>query len=640
MEHPAQIELHGALHWSPQHNPPRVTSRQLDYAALGKGGWSRVSTALETLAVKRAPVTEELAGLIADLGRSYAVPEIQDDENRSIRLTMSGDKAIDLSRAPAGRVVHLQVQAQPGTRTLTLTGLGPGSVVTLSIPELPSNEKIELLKLTNCRGQLRLGSLVRGVHLVCADTDTDTEEEPREDQPGDEARSVVLLTDAAITVDEPFSKTMLILRGGTVWVGSSIEEVAIVEQGTIALDKSNSGPIQTLTVGGDSLLTLGPDRPLIGVIRGLVDPTGDQHRRPKLRLQPQPARGNVIAEEISVDSIENVVLAEATRPAALGRVKSVRECEIHGGVRLALREDATVSQTTFVPDTDATVRNPVLSAAAGAFLLDVTGTVDLGTAPGIHISAGADALTIGIHSSIEEDSDPWRGAMMTNVKLPPGLVGRRMLDKLQGAYQLTPDVSELPGSDQTAVARLASLTRRTPPTLLARSPRLTRLARTKRTDYATDADARRKLYEDAEFVRELASLSREKGTPGSVATRIAWCSYRLRNIKAHGVERAALNVYRLLGYGERPLPAFLLWAALSIALAGPVLIARGGHPEWCCFDRLLAEAGRLALGPLAGLLRGGTLSGGDIAEIAARTLTAIPLVTGALALRNYVKSER
>ena len=102
----------------------------------------------------------------------------------------------------------------------------------------------------------------------------------------------------------------------------------------------------------------------------------------------------------------------------------------------------------------------------------------------------------------------------------------------------------------------------------------------------------------------------------------------------------ALSAYRTLGYGERPLPAFLLWFLMSLTLAGPVLALEGAAFDWSGWDRLLTEAGRLALGPLSGLLKGGTLSGGDLAEVAARALTAIPLVTGSLALRNYVKSER
>lgn len=63
-------------------------------------------------------------------------------------------------------------------------------------------------------------------------------------------------------------------------------------------------------------------------------------------------------------------------------------------------------------------------------------------------------------------------------------------------------------------------------------------------------------------------------------------------------------------------------------------------PSWAGARRYALEASRLALGPAAGITRAGTLSTADVAEVLARVLTSIPLVTGTLALRNYVKSDR
>ena len=59
-----------------------------------------------------------------------------------------------------------------------------------------------------------------------------------------------------------------------------------------------------------------------------------------------------------------------------------------------------------------------------------------------------------------------------------------------------------------------------------------------------------------------------------------------------------------------------------------------GRENW------LHEVFRLMLGPLAALTQSGSLSGGQVAELVARAVVPIPLVTGAIAMRNYVKSER
>ena len=216
----------------------------------------------------------------------------------------------------------------------------------------------------------------------------------------------------------------------------------------------------------------------------------------------------------------------------------------------------------------------------------------------------------------------WDDTVLTSVRLPHGLDGRRILTLLGNAFHFTPDTTDLPGRDQTIWAWAT---------------------RSREINYKKPENASR-LLGDAEFVRELTRVCRDKGAPGSVTTQVSWCAYRLRALKAKGVEWGALAIYRLLGYGERPVPAFALWVLLSFALAGPVLFANDHEFDWSKggFGVFAAEVGRLLLGPLSALAKsGGTLnSTGDFVEVAARTLTAIPLVTGAIALRNYVKSER
>lgn len=575
------------------------------------------------------PDPGDLEDLLRDLSRNWAVAEVSDTDGViTVNISLSGIAELDLSKAPARKVTNIRVQVKPGSATLTLANLGSTSVVELTVAELPSNQSIDVLHLKDCRGQVRVASMIRGVRLVCSHP---TQDEVVEEIADPDDRSIVVQRDVQLTVGEPLTETVLVLDGGTVYVDATIARVLMGQSGSLDKSSDGGGFVDEMLIYRDTELTVGPDLLLIRTIRGrplersnsVADSLGGTETEeplPVVALQVRPLPGEIAGPALSVDEIKNVAVTQKSRTVTLNRVKTVTESEVRGNVLLNLREHATVAQTRFIsiPETDPSIA-PTISSATGSFLLDVSGSARLGPAPGIHIAAGPGGLAITVSPEIETETDPWPGAIMTGVVLPRGLLGRRILDQLDGTYQFTPFVADLPGRDQDV---RAWVTRR------------------RRKKYGTDAASQRRLFEDAEFMRELAALCRRKGTPGSVSTSVAWCAYRLRNMKARGVERVALNAYRLLGYGERPVPALLLWVLLSVGLAGPVLIAQGGHPAWCCYDRLFVEAGRLALGPLAGLLKGGALTGGDVAEIAARAVTSIPLVTGALAVRNYVKSER
>jgi hypothetical protein len=590
------------------------------------------------------PLTQdELATLQHDLHRTAAVAEIIDVEGtRTILLTLSGAKPLDLSLLPAAKNTHIAIQVVGRATTVTLKDLSPESIVTVSILNLEANRAITDLRLHDCRGQVRLLRTVTGTKLFCESSRDDGAEvqpggeaqpvaearpagmtQPEEAQAAEQAAgqaqptespSVVLLKDVELTIEESLHGTTLILDGGKVWVGADIDDVMVASTGRLdVIDNYSSNLVRNLAVVGDATVELGPDVPRFETIAGLA-PSPQATMTVRIML-----RKGASGDPVTVDHMKDVVVSAPFAPVKFERVKTVTNAEIRGGTRLNLRQHATVAQTRFVPIDGSTDKiNPVLTSAEGSFLLDVSGTVDIGEAPGIHIAAGAKGLAVNLAADVSSQ-DPWKGAMMTDIMLPTGLVGRRMLDRLDSAYQFTPAVDGLPGRDQTLLARVF---------------------RKRRIHYRDDPAMQRQLYEDAEFMRELAALCRKKGTPGSVSTTVSWCAYRLRHLKSRGVEKAALTAYRWLGYGERPLPAFILWAVLSLALAGPVLAAGGAHYHPSGLGAFFSEVGRLALGPLAGLLRGGTLSGGDLAEIAARALISIPLVTGALALRNYVKSER
>lgn len=599
------------------------------------------SSAIAAWKTQDVATEDELAELVPSLGGGYANAKVQEADGLAyIALTPSGPKSIDLSTMPPGKVVHLHVQVHFRVDRVKLAGLRAGSVVALTLVDLPSTQDVKTLELHDCSGQVRVTTTLRGVHLVrtssepvSASPDADraaagakaggaSGKNSEEDQvPVPDPGSVVLLKDVELTVAEPLTGTVLLLDGGSALLQDRVDHMLVVSSGEVDdLGGTGGNRIEQLGIAWDASLTMGPDLPQIGTIVGV------EGARPTLCLLARPRDRSRNTDAVRVAHIKDVTIAATDGMVTLGGVTTVTGASIRHDVHLRLAEHSTVAQTLFVPASeDDESERPVLSAAQGAFLLDVSGAVSLAEAPGIHVAAGTSGLAVNLAASAGS-GDPWAGAMMTNIILPTGLVGRRVLDRLEGAYHFTPAVATLPGRDQTIYSSVSTA--------------LSRRGGQDATTPAEDRAERRRLDEDAEFMRELSALCRKKGTPGSVATTVAWCAYRLRHLKSHGVERAALAVYRTLGYGERPLPAFGLWAALSLGLAGPVLAAGGAHFDPSGFGTYFTEVGRLALGPLAGLLRGGALNGGDLAEIAARAVISIPLVTGAIALRNYVKSER
>jgi hypothetical protein len=318
---------------------------------------------------------------------------------------------------------------------------------------------------------------------------------------------------------------------------------------------------------------------------------------------------------LTVESLENLTLdVDGTK-----RTREAKNCTFTDASALTFEKKALLSSVRCLSGD----RGPVeLTLGEETVATDITGEIQLNDARHVNLTAGIDGVLFRAPLSGRNKAAagavaerPFEGLVISGARLPTGLEGRRILTMLADAYHFSPDVRGIPGHDQTVWAKLFQ----------------TQRTRYRRTDVA--------LHEDAEYVRELARLSREKGAPGSVTTRIAWCAYRLRALKTVGTERLALAVYRLFGYGERPAPALALWLVLSLVLAGPVLWAGRYSPTWSWrgYGQTLLEASRLALGPLAGLSRSGNLTTSDVLELFARALISAPLVTGILALRNYVK---
>jgi hypothetical protein len=210
------------------------------------------------------------------------------------------------------------------------------------------------------------------------------------------------------------------------------------------------------------------------------------------------------------------------------------------------------------------------------------------------------------------------GAALENIKIPMNARGRQQLALLEHVAHFTPYVRDLP------MIRIREWRYRRP---FARKRWPTKLEQAQ-------------LSGEYEYVKTLARLAAEKGAPGSVRTKLAWATYRMRNLAAGSpVERIALSAYRVIGYGERAIPAVATWL-LAAVVAIP--IARGIHPDLSVrgLREFGEQWGHYVLSPLHLLRLGGGDDNPGTRELIARILVAAPFVTAVLAARNYVKADR
>lgn len=210
------------------------------------------------------------------------------------------------------------------------------------------------------------------------------------------------------------------------------------------------------------------------------------------------------------------------------------------------------------------------------------------------------------------DPGTFRGSVLIDFDLPASSEGRRVLNALNEAYHVVPRSAKIPGAD----GKLRRYSGFIPKSSLVH------------------------LVRDAEFVSELARLARDKRAPGATRTRIAWWAYRLRHLNSQSRwERFALIIYRALGYGERPIPAFLSWFVLALVATSVVLWGSALDFSWDGASIFIAELVSQALAPFGSITGTGNPDASSL-EYALRPLIAVPLITGALALRNSVKQER
>lgn len=573
-----------------------------------KGGAPDASIVLQEGSADRAKLIAESTALIGVLHRQTKswTASLNCDTEPFVELVHAGNDPIDLSSLVAGQRVRLSVLTGPMISKFTIANLAEGVVVELWVPDVPATSHLRSLELRGINGQLELTGFPTMV-------DVDAE---------NSRGRVVIGTLVEVTVTGVGNPAPCFrVSGGSLElrdVAPLVEvEGSVVLATTIATNLMRRGGIKVLTPVGDADVTFTfPCIPIDHVRNANADPAHSAGATLTLRAHDDHVQ-DAKTRRIRLGDINGVRVA-GTQGVHL-ECHSIDESILVAPMALELAADAVVVNSTFEAAGNEWV---TLTSNPGAAVLSATGHVELRNVAQLQVSASTAGLKV--RDSGSEDTTravDWTGTVLTGVILPDGLEGRRTLTRLTDAYQFSPDVRQLPGRDQTVVARLV---------------------KRRKVTYSDRVDHVRRLHADAEYLREMARVCNEKGAPGSVTTQVAWCAYRLRALKSRGLERAALAVYRCIGYGERPGPAILLWLALSLMLAGPVLLIGGAH--WDPndgVDNFFLEVGRLMLGPLAVLTRSGSLdSKEDFAEIVARTLTAVPLLTGAIALRKYVKAER
>lgn len=250
-----------------------------------------------------------------------------------------------------------------------------------------------------------------------------------------------------------------------------------------------------------------------------------------------------------------------------------------------------------------------LGAANGAILSDLTGRVVVTGAQGAHLEA-ARRKTFHVQDIVGGDAPhALEGSYLRGFTIPDGINGRRLLGWFDVAHVLDPATGDLPGLGYR----------------LGRGRWLLGLpANGEGTEPAT--------RHNAELMRQLHELTRTKGASGGTRTTVGWCAQRLRHITTEGWwERRALDFYRLLGYGERAMPAFATWLVLAVIIG--TLYKFFGHDH----ANLVAEWLKAAGSPLSGVLGGGEASYTREGMYLTRAILAVPLVTGVLSLRHYVR---
>ncbi|MEP9384601.1 hypothetical protein [Nocardioides sp. KR10-350] len=479
------------------------------------------------------------------------------------------------------------------------------------LSDLKPTAALDLLRMDQARG-----TNDSGVHL--SDTVRGTVKQTVE-----QGRSGAITTDEACEATlvllkgdhQPWSvgpKTRVELHGGTLGAG---------DYGTIHLIGDAGLPNQPSGVVRIKHLTVHDERTFTMTAHGghRLSTTRLEGATPRssLALVRGAAPGNTSPQdsEVQVESVDQLRIEAETRIRfALSRVAN--DVEFVAASRVQFGRGFVGAGLRFTPSEE---QWPIVTARAGAILTDVSGEIVIESVQGAHIEAGepkgyqiADIRGPTGPGNRPANDDLCRDAFISGFTVPPGLTGRRLLNYLATAHHLEPATTALPGWEFRALGKHGL----------------------REAANAASSDERRRREHDAELMRELRRLAHEKGASGSARTKVGWCAQRLRHVTTRGrVESVALWAYRLLGYGERPGPALLTWVALSVVVAIAAVLftpAVWGH--------LPQEIVIQAVSPLAGVLRAGTAPEREDWMYVTRALIAVPLVTGLLSLRHYVRA--
>lgn len=573
------------------------------------------------MTAQQGPARDSVRAL-ASQHPSWAVKMSHRDGHEVVELIADGSPTVDMGFLAAGRSLDLAVSVTRVGTEITIKNVSPDATLGLWIDDIQANDNTTKLSLRTCQGSIRVRTCA---HPMTLQTD-------------DSACTVLVDSAASLIPVGGVPGCVIELHGGALFLAEPVPTVRINTSGSvqhadaraIPLTQVTQSPptIETLELLGDCTLQLRALELVLGSVVGPADgikPTLTIAGMTQGLMARAPGATSILPggpqPKIVIKSVRDAKLRLSERASRVQGIASAKGASFVGPINVVFAASGVADTVIFDPGAGAKSDAVRLAAGKGAVLTNLTGTVTLSDVAHSTLSAGSGTFLIdGLGAPVQGTDGPCHGSVLTGISIPRGLTGRAMLAQLGDVYHFSPDVRTIPGRDQTWWARVT---------------------KSRAVDYSGSSN-RSELVQDAELVRELARLSREKGAPGSVVTKIAWCSYRLRALKARGkVEGGALSAYRIIGYGERPMPAFITWAFLSFLLAGPVLAADKYGLDFSPdgFGNFALEAIRLALGPAAVVTRSGSLSSADVAELAARVLTSIPLVTGVLALRNYLKSD-
>lgn len=547
---------------------------------------------------------------LASIAQSLAEAQVPTGELRAedgayglaLELRPTREPVIDCAQMPRGATPRFDLaSSHPGISRVGVVGLAAGEQIFLGRRGL--KPPVSLMDVA-----IDMGESVQGTVIVSREG---IRGKPLEVTFAAGCGGTVVAaaeSEVAIHGDVPPSSSIK-LNGGTLYLRDRAENLALVSlmsSSTVRADDVHPPPIEVLSIEGEGAsLHLEGDASLINVIRGAND-------SPLMSL------------ELTSEGDKPVVVREIHK-VMLHTSGAFRVTVSDAAVDLALTGSTHINfgagcVTKGLKCEETLQKVPQLSADRGAVVTNASGPLVLGHVPGVLIDGTSDGsleLRGAAPSVDEKGAVNWTDLTIKNFVTAGGLHGRGALAPLRPAAFVDPYTRDLPGWR----SRL----------------RIGRICR----EYKDDNS---RLRSDLDYVRALSQLCRDVGAPGSTRTKVAWAAYRLRQRASSWPERTLLAAYRLVGYGERPLPAFALWVAAALAL-GLVVHARAtdgwGHLALGSIHLWLEEALRQAVGPLASAFRL-EVAGDDPLPpwlVLAKLVVVVPLATGLLALRSLLKEK-